>query len=118
MAEIRHASATIPETSQPRPTEIRLFLDAVLVDLLNPKTALFVLAFLPQFTEPARGAVALQSLVLGLYLVGLAFLCDGTYALLAGAFTTRISASTRSRTTLNRITGCLYISLGGIVLLT
>ena len=117
VAEIRHASATIRQTSQPRPTGTRLFRDAVVVDLLNPKTALFVLAFLPQFVEPARGAIALQSLVLGLYLVGLAFLCDGTYALLASGFAARIGTSTRSRTALNRITGAIYISLGGIVLL-
>lgn len=70
VAEIRHASAVTLEASQPRPTATRLFHDAVLVDLLNPKTALFVLAFLPQFVEPGRGAVALQSLVLGLYLCG------------------------------------------------
>lgn len=118
VAEIRHASATIFQASQPRPTAIRLFRDAVVVDLLNPKTALFVLAFLPQFVEPARGAVALQSLVLGLYLVVLAFLCDGIYALLAGSFAARVGVSAHARTTLNRITGCIYISLGGIVLLT
>lgn len=54
VAEIRHASAMICEASQPRPTAMRLFRDAVVVDLLNPKTALFVLAFLPQFVDPGR----------------------------------------------------------------
>lgn len=118
VAEIRHASAMICEASQPRPTAMRLFRDAVVVDLLNPKTALFVLAFLPQFVDPGRGAIALQSLVLGLYLVGLAFLCDGTYALLASSFAARRAVSARARTMRNRITGCIYISLGGILLLT
>ena len=111
-------TAMIFEASQPRPTAMRLFRDAVVVDLLNPKTALFVLAFLPQFVDPGRGAIALQSLVLGLYLVGLAFLCDGAYALLASSFAARRGVSARARTMRNRITGCIYISLGGIVLLT
>lgn len=118
VAEIRHASVLILEAGRPRRTAARLFRDAVLVDLLNPKTALFVLAFLPQFVEPEGGAVGLQSLVLGLYLVGLAFLCDGAYALLGSTFATRLRDSARSRTVLHRLTGCVYISLGGFVLPT
>ncbi|MEO6997968.1 MAG: LysE family translocator [Terracoccus sp.] len=65
VAEFRHASAPILEGSQQRPAALRLFRDGVFVELLNPKSALFVLAFLPQFVEPRRGLIGLQSLLLG-----------------------------------------------------
>jgi threonine/homoserine/homoserine lactone efflux protein len=62
----------------------RLYLDGVLVNVLNPKTALFFLAFLPQFVEPERGGVWSQTLVLGLLFMLIGMITDGTYAL-AGA---------------------------------
>jgi threonine/homoserine/homoserine lactone efflux protein len=61
-----------------------IFGQAVLVAVLNPKTALFFLAFLPQFVDPHRGAPVVQVLLLGGTFVGLAVLSDGAYALLAG----------------------------------
>ena len=66
---------------------------------LNPKTALFFLAFLPQFIDPARPVVG-QTLVLGLVFVVLATLTDGLYALVAGAFAARLR---RRRKALGRV---------------
>src|SRR6266446_302499 len=60
----------------------QLFGQGFLVNLLNPKTALFFYAFLPQFVDPARGAVAGQILLLGALFVLLASCTDSLYALL------------------------------------
>jgi len=62
----------------------RVFSQGVIVNTLNPKTALFFLAFLPQFVDPAHGAAWTQILLLGAIFVTLALCLDGLYALLSG----------------------------------
>lgn len=98
-------------------SNLRLFRDGVLVDVLNPKTGLFFLAFLPQFVDPSRGAASAQIVVLGLCFVVLAVLTDGTYALLAGGLRRRLTGSARSRRTVRRSTGAIYAGLGGVAVL-
>jgi threonine/homoserine/homoserine lactone efflux protein len=63
---------------------LRLYRDGFIVNLLNPKTALFFFAFLPQFVEVGRGSIAMQVAFLGLLFVGLGLLTDGCYAMAAG----------------------------------
>ena len=62
----------------------RAFVRGMVVNALNPKTALFFLAFLPQFVAPDRGGVWSQALVLGFVFVGLGLVTDSLYALAAG----------------------------------
>jgi threonine/homoserine/homoserine lactone efflux protein len=63
----------------------RVFRDGFVVNLFNPKTAIFFLAFLPQFVDPARGAVHWQIIALGFTFMGLGMMSDAMFALVAGA---------------------------------
>jgi threonine/homoserine/homoserine lactone efflux protein len=63
----------------------RLLRDGFVVNVLNPKTAIFFLAFLPQFVDPARGSLHWQILVLGFTFMALGILSDGLFALVAGS---------------------------------
>ena len=68
---------------EPEPLR-RAVVRGVVVNVLNPKTALFFLAFLPQFVAPDRGGVWSQALVLGFIFVGLGLITDSLYAVAAG----------------------------------
>ena len=92
----------------------RLYRDGVLVDLLNPKTALFFVAFLPQFVDPSRGSEAGQIATLGLCFVALAVLCDGSYAIAAGGLGRRIQASSGAQLRIGRATGGVYVGLAAL----
>ena len=61
----------------------RIFAQGVVVNVLNPKTALFFFAFLPQFVDPSRGSVPFQVVVFGVAFVVLGLLSDGAYAVAA-----------------------------------
>ena len=91
---------------------VRVYWQGVLVNLLNPKTALFFLAFLPQFVERGGEPVALQTTVLGLLFIGLGMLSDGTYALIASGARRRILASPAVARRRRVVTGTIYIGLG------
>jgi threonine/homoserine/homoserine lactone efflux protein len=84
------------------------------VAVLNPKTALFFLAFLPQFADPARAPLAAQILFLGFLFVGLAILTDCGYVLLAGglgAWLRRNPAFARGE---RYVSGAVYVGLGAL----
>jgi len=93
----------------------RLFWQGFVVNSLNPKTALFFLAFLPQFVDADRGAVAPQVLALGVLFLALATLSDSTYALVAGSVRGWLGERRRA---LARVSGCSYVGLGVLAALS
>ncbi|MEM9222494.1 MAG: LysE family translocator [Pseudomonadota bacterium] len=93
-------------------TAKRAFKQAVIAELLNPKTALFFLAFLPQFVQPANGAVALQLSVLGMLFVALGLLSTLVFAFAAGKIGSMLRASATVRQWQGRVVGTIYCALG------
>jgi threonine/homoserine/homoserine lactone efflux protein len=85
-----------------------LFTQGVVVNVLNPKTALFFLAFLPQFVDPHR-TVWTQVLVFGFTFVFLGFLSDGLYALVAGTLARWLR---ERRRLLRYASGSVFVGLG------
>lgn len=90
----------------------RAFLDGVVVNVLNPKTALFFLAFLPQFVDVSRGSVGAQVLGLGVLFVILGLITDGCYALAAGSAAQWLRGHPQLLAGERWISGGMYIGLG------
>jgi threonine/homoserine/homoserine lactone efflux protein len=95
----------------------RIFRQGIVVNVLNPKTALFFFAFLPQFIDPSRSA-APQIAVLGLLWIAIGLVSDGLYAVLSGT----VGAAVRRRPGFARaqrlVTGFVLIGLGVAAALT
>jgi threonine/homoserine/homoserine lactone efflux protein len=105
-------AAAAESAAAPPRTLRRLFAQGIVVNILNPKTALFFLAFLPQFVDPARGQVGGQILVLGLMFVVLGVVSDGLYAVLAGAAGGWLKRDGRVLRAERYITGSVFVGLG------
>jgi threonine/homoserine/homoserine lactone efflux protein len=88
------------------------------INMLNPKTALFYFAFLPQFVDPARGNVTGQTLLLGALFVGMAFITDSLYALLASSLADRLRGNQRFQKGQRYFAGLVYVGLGITTALT
>jgi threonine/homoserine/homoserine lactone efflux protein len=90
----------------------RIYGQGVVVNVLNPKTALFMLALLPQFVDPARGSVTGQILFLGGFLSILGLVSDGTYALVAAGVGRWLRGSPRYLRIKRYVTGGVLVALG------
>lgn len=91
-----------PHPAAPR----RLFRDALAIEGLNPKTALFFIAFLPHYLKPGHGPVWTQVLVLGGCFVAVAVLVDSAWALLAGRWRAHLGGAL-----IRRLSGGTYLLL-------
>jgi len=96
----------------------RVYGQGVVVAILNPKTALFFVAFLPQFVDSRRGPIAAQVVVLGLCFIALGLMSDGAYAIVAGTIAPRLR-SRRAATSgwSPRASGAIYVALGVVAAL-
>jgi threonine/homoserine/homoserine lactone efflux protein len=92
----------------------RRYWQGVVVNVLNPKTALFFFAFLPQFVDPEKGSAALQIGVLGLVFVVLAVLSDSLWALAAGTASERLRGNRRFLAVQRYVSGSVFVGLGAL----
>ncbi|MEU0521793.1 LysE family translocator [Streptosporangium sp. NPDC006007] len=109
----RRQELTARETP-PQPLRA-IFLEGVVVNVLNPKVVLFFLAFLPQFVHPEAGSVPLQIVVLGGTLLVLGLISDMIYAAGAGALGSRLRAHSN---VLGYFSGAVYLGLGLVTALS
>ncbi|MGI5170304.1 LysE family translocator [Spirillospora sp. CA-253888] len=90
----------------------RAYLNGVVSSAANPQTFTFMVAFLPQFIDPAAGPVWLQFAVLGGILIVLEFAADGTVGVLAGRIGGWLRARQAVRRRIDAATGTVFIGLG------
>jgi threonine/homoserine/homoserine lactone efflux protein len=102
------ASTTTPSTIMAR----HVYRRSVLTGVLNPKVAVFFLAFLPQFVHPERGLVWLQFLMLGVLLSMVGFTHSAVLSLLIGRFGRSLSTSERVARWRQKLVGGLFVGLG------
>ena len=91
-----------------------LFRRGVLVQILNPKTALFFFAFLPQFIDADGAPAAVQLLFLGGLFLVLALISDGAYAFAAGTLAERLRGSSAFRAAQRWVSGTVLVGLGAL----
>ena len=107
------------EMAPPPPRRLRrIFLDGVVVNVLNPKTAVFFLAFVPQFVDPAAPHPTLQLLVLSAEFVVLGLVTDGTFAVVGGALSGRLGRSPVANRRVDVAAGTAYLGLGAVTALS
>ena len=90
----------------------KIYWQGFFVNILNPKTALFFLAFLPQFVNPEKGNVTAQTLILGGIFVGLAIITDSLYALLFSSLAGQFRRNKNFEKGQRYFAGLVYIGLG------
>lgn len=89
----------------------RCYRRGVIMNISNPKVAIFFLAFLPQFCDPARGSILLQIIYFGFLFIIATLLVFSTVAFLGGSLAKWFNSSLRARLWLNRIAGVIFIGL-------
>jgi threonine/homoserine/homoserine lactone efflux protein len=113
LATLLHRRKSIGEPVEATPrSNRRIFSDGIVLNILNPKTAVFFLAFVPQFVDVDAGSTTTQVIVLGATFVVLGLVTDGAYALAAGWIGGRLRQSTKVTRRSETAAGVTYLGLG------
>lgn len=89
----------------------KLYLRGIIMNITNPKVAIFFLAFLPQFADPARGSISAQMLVFGGLFIVATLLIFGSVAWFAGFLGEWLRGSTQAQVVMNRVAGTVFAGL-------
>ena len=109
---LRSRAALVPEGEAGELQCRVIFRQSILANIMNPKVALFFLAFFPQFVDRARGGIPLQMLILGSTFVLLTMLGFGVVALLSGEIGRWLNRSAGAGNLIGQVAGCILIGLG------
>jgi len=107
-----NASAT--KINKEKSDEVRmgkLYRRGIIMNITNPKVSIFFLAFLPQFTDPARGPISVQMMLLGAAFILSTILIFGGIAILAGTLGQWINRSDRAQKYMNKLAGTVFVGL-------
>lgn len=96
----------------------RVFVDGIVLNILNPKTAVFFLSFVPQFVDPSAASPTLTLGVLGLVFIALGLVSDGAFALAGGWLGARLRRSPTLRRRTDLVSGSTYLGLGLVTALS
>ena len=109
---ITSSSKQQEKTAQPLGSARSAFFQGFWGNLANPKSLVFLLAFLPQFVDPSQGNVATQLVILGLIHKSVGLIVDGSVALLAGTSGNWLAQHPRFQVWQERVLGTVLLSLG------
>lgn len=105
-------SALDLDTEHKEETFAGAFRQGILIDILNPKVAIFFMAFLPQFVREGHGEVSFQLLYLGLIILGISLIIEFFYILLAGTIAKKLIQKPSIKLTIERFVGGVFVILG------
>lgn len=106
---LRNDISTAGEGIPPPVSSVATFRQGAIVNLLNPKAYLFMLAIFPQFLRPEYGTVWVQAVVLGAIIVATVFSVYGSIALAAGTLRDWLQRSPDAALTINRAVGAILV---------
>lgn len=107
----RAGASNIEEGASPQWPWRKLYSRGIIMNITNPKVAIFFLAFLPQFADPARGSVTVQMLLFGALFIAATLLVFGSIAWFAGFLGEWLKGSARAQVIMNRIAATVFVGL-------
>jgi len=107
----RAGASDLPQNGNPQVSFRRLYARGIIMNITNPKVAIFFLAFLPQFADPSRGSLTLQLMSFGAIFILATLMVFGAIVVFAGLIGDWLKRSPRAQIVMNRVAGAVFAGL-------
>lgn len=107
----RAGTAELPNAENQKQSGWALYARGILMNITNPKVAIFFLSFLPQFADPSHGSIPLQIIMLGMIFILAAMIVFGFIAWSASYISHWLNSSKRGQLLINRVAGVVFVAL-------